>query len=102
MAAVVTFDADGTLCDFARLMAAALAATLVELQRLVPDERVAALTTEDLRLVRDQVAAELRGQRVTMEDVRLAAFARTLEQIGQPGPALAAHLFGYLPRASFR
>ncbi len=92
MAAVVTFDADGTLCDFQRLMAAALAATLSELQRLVPDECTAALTVEDLRLTRDLVAADLRGQRLTMEQVRLAAFTRTLEQIGRPDPALAAHL----------
>lgn len=30
---VITFDADGTLCDFQRLMAAALAAALAQLQR---------------------------------------------------------------------
>lgn len=92
MTAVVTFDADGTLCDFQRLMTAALAAALVELQRLFPGERAAALTSDDLRRTRDQVAAELHSQRRTMEQVRLAAFARTLEQLGRPDPALAAHL----------
>jgi FMN hydrolase / 5-amino-6-(5-phospho-D-ribitylamino)uracil phosphatase len=90
--AVVTFDADGTLCDFQRLMAAALDAALVELQRLAPDERTATLTSEDLRRTRDRVAADLRGQRPTMEQIRLVAFARTLEQIGRPDPALAVHL----------
>ena len=99
MAAVVTFDADGTLCDFQRLMAAALAAALAELQRLVPDARTATLTIDDLRLTRDSVASELRGQRLTMEQVRLAAFRRTLEEIGRPDPALAAHLLDvYLAR----
>jgi FMN hydrolase / 5-amino-6-(5-phospho-D-ribitylamino)uracil phosphatase len=90
--AVVTFDADGTLCDFQRLMAAALTAALFELQRLVPGERTAALTREDLRLTRDQVAVDPSGQGLTMEQIRLAAFTRTLEQIGQPDPAFAAHL----------
>lgn len=99
MPAVVTFDADGTLCDFQRLMAAALAAALVELQRLVPGERTTALTSDDLRLTRDHVAAELRDQRLTMEEVRLAAFMRTLEQMGRPDSALAAHLLDvYLAR----
>lgn len=50
------------------------------------------LTTEDLRRTRDRVAAELRGRQATLEEVRLAAFARTVEQIGRPDPALAAHL----------
>jgi FMN hydrolase / 5-amino-6-(5-phospho-D-ribitylamino)uracil phosphatase len=90
--AVVTFDADGTLCDFQRLMAAALDAALVELQRLAPDERTATLTSEDLRRTRDQVAVDPSGQGLTMEQIRLAAFTRTLEQIGQPDPAFAAHL----------
>jgi FMN hydrolase / 5-amino-6-(5-phospho-D-ribitylamino)uracil phosphatase len=88
----VTFDPDGTLCDFQRLMAAALTAALFELQRLVPGERTAALTREDLRLTRDQVAVDPSGQGLTMEQIRLAAFTRTLEQIGQPDPAFAAHL----------
>jgi FMN hydrolase / 5-amino-6-(5-phospho-D-ribitylamino)uracil phosphatase len=92
LAAIVTFDPDGTLCDFQRLMAAALTAALFELQRLVPGERTAALTREDLRLTRDQVAVDPSGQGLTMEQIRLAAFTRTLEQIGQPDPALAAHL----------
>jgi FMN hydrolase / 5-amino-6-(5-phospho-D-ribitylamino)uracil phosphatase len=92
LAAIVTFDPDGTLCDFQRLMAAALAAALRELQRLVPGERTAALTREDLRLTRDQVAVDPSGQGLTMEQIRLAAFTRTLEQIGQPDPAFAAHL----------
>jgi FMN hydrolase / 5-amino-6-(5-phospho-D-ribitylamino)uracil phosphatase len=92
LAAIVTFDPDGTLCDFQRLMAAALTAALFELQRLVPGERTAALTREDLRLTRDQVAMDPSGQGLTMEQIRLAAFTRTLEQIGQPDPALAAHL----------
>jgi FMN hydrolase / 5-amino-6-(5-phospho-D-ribitylamino)uracil phosphatase len=92
LAAIVTFDPDGTLCDFQRLMAAALTAALFELQRLVPGERTAALTREDLRLTRDQVAVDPSGQGLTMEQIRLAAFTRTLEQIGQPDPAFAAHL----------
>ena len=97
--AVITFDADGTLCDFRRVMHAALATALTELQRLVPGDRAGALTVEDLRALRDHVADELHGQSVTLEQVRLAAFARTLKQIGHPDPALAAHLLTvYLER----
>src|SRR5688572_3234578 len=95
MIRAVTFDADGTLWDFERAMREGLAMVLVELQGLVPRQsvgRAAALTVGDLNAIRERVAAEL-GLGATLEQVRIASFARTLEEIGCPDPALAAHLF---------
>lgn len=95
MIRAVTFDADGTLWDFERAMHEALALVLIELQALVPRQnvaRAAALTVDDLGTIRDRVAAELRPTNPTLEQVRIAAFARTLETIGSPDPPLATHL----------
>lgn len=88
----ISFDADGTLWDFAAAMQRALASTLIELRRLVPGETTAALTATRLASIRDAVAEGLYDQRATMEEIRLAAFVRTLEYLEQPNPALAAHL----------
>lgn len=95
MIRAVTFDADGTLWDFERAMHEGLTATLIELQGLVPRHaasRAATLTVHDLSTTWARVAAKL-GRGVTLEQVRRSAFARTLEEIGSPDPALAAHLF---------
>jgi len=96
MIRAVTFDADGTLWDFEQAMRDALAVALLELQGLVPRHaaaRAAALTLADLAATRDRVAAELRPANPTLEQVRIAAFARKLEELGSPDPALASHLF---------
>ena len=96
MIRAVTFDADGTLWDFERAMREALAMALIELQGLVPRHAVAravALTPADLAVMRDRVAAELQPAGATLERIRLASFERTLEEIGSPDSALAAHLF---------
>lgn len=95
MIRAVTFDADGTLWDFERAMREALAMALIELRGLVPRNsavRAAALTAGDLAGMRDRVAAELQPGGATLERIRLASFERTLEAIGCPDPALAAHL----------
>jgi FMN hydrolase / 5-amino-6-(5-phospho-D-ribitylamino)uracil phosphatase len=78
--------------DFDRVMQRALTRTLAELQRLLPGPATAALSTDRLIAVRDEVAEGLYGQGTTMEEIRLAAFARTLELLGRPDPPLAAHL----------
>ena len=87
----VTFDADGTLWDFERAMHHAQTLVLAELQSTMP-ERAAHLTVSRLMAIRDEVAAELEPQGISLIQVRLAAFERTLEQIGAPDPALAARL----------
>lgn len=91
----VSFDADGTLWDFARAMRRSLAETLAELRRLRPGAATAALSVERLIAVRDEVAERLYGLGATMEEIRLAAFAATLERLGTPDPALAAHLTAF-------
>jgi putative hydrolase of the HAD superfamily len=85
----ITFDADQTLVDFRSAMAAALDTALAELRRSVP--AAAALTRDDLRRTRDQVAREL-GPPARMEEIRAAAFRRTLEELGAPDAALADEL----------
>jgi FMN hydrolase / 5-amino-6-(5-phospho-D-ribitylamino)uracil phosphatase len=86
---VITFDADQTLVDFRSAMQTALQAVLAELRRRVP--AAAVLTPADLQATRMRVADEL-GRSARMEEIRGAAFARTLEELGQPDGALAAEL----------
>jgi 2-haloalkanoic acid dehalogenase type II len=88
----VSFDADGTLLDFERVMRDALERTLGEIRTAVPGPAAEALTVERLIATRDLVARELRGHARKMERLRLLAFERTLEEIGNPDPALAARL----------
>lgn len=66
---------------------------LADLQARMP-ERAAGLTVERLMAIRDEVAEQLGPQGASLIQIRLAAFARTLESIGAPDAALAAHLNG--------
>lgn len=77
----ISFDADGTLWDFEWTMRHALDCALVELRRLYP-EAAGRLTPETLIEHRNRAARELKSQRFTMEQIRLAAFTLTLQQIG--------------------
>ncbi len=92
MPTVITFDADGTLCDFPRMLRRSLAVALSELQRLVPGPESATLTVTELQSARDEVAEEYRGQQVRLEQVRHAAFERVLASLGRVDSDLAAHL----------
>jgi len=87
----VTFDADGTLWDFESAMHYAQTLVLADLQARLPGPS-AELTVERLMAIRDEVANELEPRGATLIQIRLAAFERTLEQIGSPDTALAAHL----------
>ena len=69
----------------------ALTLVLAELQSQRP-EQAAGLTVQRLAAIRDEVAAQLEPQGVMLIQIRLAAFERTLEIIGTPDVALAAHL----------
>ena len=91
----VTFDADGTLWDFDQAMRAALTSALADIQVLTPPAaraRAAALTIADLQRIRNAVAADLAPRGATLVQVRLAAFERTLHELGVPDAALAAHI----------
>ncbi len=87
----ISFDADGTLWDFERVMRHALGCVLVELRRLVPSVPDL-LSIETLIAIRDQVAEEQKGRGLTHEAIRLEAFKRTLQFIESPDDDLAAHL----------
>ena len=85
---VVTFDADGTIWDFQQTMRDELGVSLRALQHMYPDE-AAELTVEEMVAHRDEAAKVFRGQPMTMEGLRFAAFVRTLDAIGVRDESLA-------------
>ena len=87
----ISFDGDGTLWDFERVMRQSLGHALLELRRVDP-EAAAMLDIDKMVEIRNRVATELKGQIANLESVRLEAFRRTLEEIGKPNDALAADL----------
>ena len=92
MITTISFDADGTLWDFPSVMQEALSRTLLELRTLVPGSLAEALTVTDLQQTRDEVARTLRGNKVSLEYIRLKAFEQTLSNLGHNDPELASHL----------
>ena len=88
----ISFDGDGTLWDFERAMREALQHVLRELAEV--DPQAAAMTSTDRMMeIRDSVALEVTGSITSLEDIRLEAFRRTLEDTGRPDDALAHHLY---------
>ncbi len=96
----ISFDADGTLWDFEKVMRHGLGCVLAELRRLAP-AAADALSIETMITIRNQVAEEVRGKVTNLEDVRLAAFKRSLDQAGIPDDELAAHLSALYLRHRF-
>jgi 2-haloalkanoic acid dehalogenase type II len=87
----VSFDADGTLWDFQQVMRHSLGKVMEELEYL-DSQAAAALNIDKMIAIRDRVAEELKGKTTNYEVIRLAAFRRTLEEIGRPNEKLAHHL----------
>ena len=85
---VVTFDADGTIWDFQQTMRDELGVSLRALQHMYPEE-AAELTVEEMVAHRDEAAKVFRGQPMTMEGLRFAAFVRSLDAIGVRDESLA-------------
>jgi len=87
----ISFDADGTLWDFNKVMRHSLGFTLAELEKADP---VAAgkLDIDKMIEIRNRVAEELKGRVINHEEVRLEAFKQTLREIDRPDDALASHL----------
>ncbi len=87
---VISFDADGTLWDFEKVMRGSLKHAFNELRKTAPDvgER---LTLEEMIRIRMAVAERLRGK-MNLEEIRLEAFRQTLEHLGRPDDALASNL----------
>ena len=88
---VISFDADGTLFDFQRVMRLALGEVLAELQRQFP-ELAAHLSIDILIQHRNEAALSEHGSRAKMEHIRLEGFKRTLADIGIEDSRLAGEL----------
>jgi len=87
----ISFDADGTLWDFEKVMRHSLHYVLEELKKLDPNA-ANILDVEKMIKIRNRVADELKGRVTNLEDVRFEAFRRTLRDIGRPNDVLASHL----------
>ena len=85
----VTFDADGTLWDFQKVMRYGLQCALDELCRRVPDVPDS-VTVDRMIATRDELATQMPG--VRMEAIRRASFVRLLDELGVSDVALADHL----------
>ncbi|MFQ6043166.1 MAG: HAD family hydrolase, partial [Candidatus Poribacteria bacterium] len=87
----ISFDADGTLWDFEKVMRHSLHHVLIELKKLEPNA-ADMLDIDKMIKIRNRVANELKGRITNLEDIRLEAFRQTLKCIGKPNDALASHL----------
>jgi putative hydrolase of the HAD superfamily len=90
--AVISFDGDMTLWDFETLMRRALAHTLTEFRIRFSSPELESLTVEKMVAIREEVAAELKGTTVDLEEIRLRAFQRTVTSVGCKDPSLSTHL----------
>ena len=97
----ISFDGDGTLWDFRSAMESALALTLQQLQVIVGNEATQQLTVQKMIEIRDSAAMELGEGVVTHEEIRYAAFLRTLEYVGAPTQAAAQQLYRIYMDARF-
>lgn len=87
----ISFDADGILWDFVKVMQHSLHHVLKELKKLDPDA-ADMLDVKKMIKIRNRVANQLKGKVTNLEEVRLEAFRQTLKDIGRPNDALASHL----------
>ena len=98
---IISFDGDGTQWDFRPAMESALALTLQQLQVIVGNEATQQLTVQKMIEIRDSAAMELGEGVVTHEEIRYAAFLRTLEYVGAPTQAAAQQLYRIYMDARF-
>lgn len=87
----VSFDGDGTLWDFDKVMRHSLRKVLEELERLDP-ATAGLLTIDGMIETRNRVATDLKGSDTNLETIRLEAFRQTLMEIDRPNEDLARHL----------
>lgn len=87
----ISFDADGTLWDFRKVMRHSLEQALAELEKADP-EAASMLDIDKMIETRDRVAEKFKGKVTNHEEVRLEAFKQTLLDIGRPDDELASHL----------
>ncbi|MHA1556170.1 MAG: HAD family hydrolase [Candidatus Heimdallarchaeota archaeon] len=87
---VISFDADGTLWDFQKVMRHSLKHVLIEL-RDKDSKAYAKLSIEKMIEIRNETAEDLVGKE-NLEEIRHQAFRRTLEAVNKPNDELAKHL----------
>lgn len=88
---VISFDADGTLWDFIKVMKHSLKYVLEALQEIDP-ESASLLDIDKMIRIRNKVANDLKGIIINLEEVRLRAFRETLQVIKRPNDELAKYL----------
>lgn len=90
----ISFDGDGTLWDFEKVMRHSLHQVLKELERIDP-EAAHLLDIDKMIEVRERVAEEWKDKTANLEGLlfnRRQAFRETLKDIGRPDDTLASHL----------
>jgi putative hydrolase of the HAD superfamily len=79
----ISFDGDGTLWNFEKVMRNSLEYSLKELAKFEPIA-YQKLDVDQMISIRNDVASELKGKVTNLELIRLQAFNRTLQVIGRP------------------
>ncbi|MCK4952929.1 HAD family hydrolase [Candidatus Bathyarchaeota archaeon] len=87
----ISFDGDGTLWDFKKVMRHSLQHVLKELKKTDPQTAIQ-LDIDKMIEIRNRVAKKLRGKITNLEEVRLEAFKQTLKDVGRPNDKLASYL----------
>ena len=87
---IVSFDADGTLWDFEKVMKHSLKHVLIILGDKDPIA-YSNLTIEKMIEIRTEVAEDLIGK-VNLEEIRYQAFRETLKRANKPNDELAKYL----------
>jgi FMN hydrolase / 5-amino-6-(5-phospho-D-ribitylamino)uracil phosphatase len=88
----ISFDGDMTLWDFQAVMRHSLGCALTTLRARVTGPAAKAMTIERMIAIRNEVAYELEGCAVKLEEIRLQAFVRTLAAVGTDDLGLAEEL----------
>ena len=97
----ISFDGDGTLWDFQPAMRLALELTLQQLRLILPNAATQHLTVQKMMDIRESVAKELGEGIVGHEEIRYAAFLRTLEYVDAPSQSIAEQLYRFYMDARF-
>ncbi len=90
----VSFDGDGTLWDFDKVMLGGLRKVLNEFRHIVHDPQALEVSVDDLIQIRDEVASSVPGPSHgwTLDEIRRASFVALLERFGVSDKSLADHL----------
>ncbi|MBK5113575.1 MAG: HAD family hydrolase [Candidatus Heimdallarchaeota archaeon] len=87
----ISFDADGTLWDFLKVMRHSLKYVLEVLEEIDPVS-ASLLDIDKMITIRNRVADNLKGIIINLEEVRLRAFQETLKVTRKPNDELAKYL----------